>query len=241
MNQKSKFKPLYKKFCRLRQNVQNRTKLFKFKKTKWKKLLKYLKKSRKYKEKKYFDHFIYNKPKYSFRFKKNFIQKLHMKQMFKLFYGGLTNSYLKNISKKANKCFFNTSNKMFFTNTILNQSFFIELLESRIDNILYRSNFVLSIRKARQAISHGHIYVNNVKIKDNSYFVKKGDLIIINIKSCYLIKNIRNKFLFIPPKYLLINYKTFQIYVIANIRITKIINIFPFKININSLLKIFSL
>jgi hypothetical protein len=39
IKKKSKFKPLYKQFIRLRENVQNRKKLLKFKKQKWDQLI----------------------------------------------------------------------------------------------------------------------------------------------------------------------------------------------------------
>ena len=42
---KKRFKPLYKKFIKSRENVQNRKKLFKFKRNKWQLLIKHYKKS----------------------------------------------------------------------------------------------------------------------------------------------------------------------------------------------------
>ena len=44
LKKKNKFKPLYKQFIKLRENVQNRKKLLKFKNQKWERLIQYYKK-----------------------------------------------------------------------------------------------------------------------------------------------------------------------------------------------------
>lgn len=48
-------------------------------------------------------------------------------------------------------------------------------LEMRADSVLYRSGFASTRRAARQAVSHGHIKVNGVKITRPSMHLKKGD------------------------------------------------------------------
>ena len=50
-------------------------------------------------------------------------------------------------------------------------------LESRVDNVVFRSGFAASRSLARQMVSHGHITVNGRKIDIPSYRVKKGDVI----------------------------------------------------------------
>lgn len=52
-----------------------------------------------------------------------------------------------------------------------------EMLESRLDNLVYRIGFANSIRLARQMVTHGHIRVNGEKIDIPSYQVKPGDVI----------------------------------------------------------------
>jgi small subunit ribosomal protein S4 len=52
---------------------------------------------------------------------------------------------------------------------------FIELLERRLDNVVFRAGFALSRRHARQLISHGHIKVNGRKVDIPSYLVDLGD------------------------------------------------------------------
>lgn len=48
-------------------------------------------------------------------------------------------------------------------------------LEMRLDNVLYRSGFFKTRLQARQAITHGHIQVNDKKLNIPSYSVKIGD------------------------------------------------------------------
>lgn len=52
---------------------------------------------------------------------------------------------------------------------------FIELLERRLDNVVFRAGFAPSRRAARQLVSHGHIKVNGVKVDIPSYLVDVGD------------------------------------------------------------------
>ena len=51
------------------------------------------------------------------------------------------------------------------------------LLESRLDNIVYRSGFATTRRAARQLVNHGHITVNGKKVDIPSYRVKIGDIV----------------------------------------------------------------
>ncbi len=51
------------------------------------------------------------------------------------------------------------------------------LLESRLDNIVYRAGFATTRRGARQLVNHGHIVVNGKKVDIPSYRVKIGDVI----------------------------------------------------------------
>ena len=48
-------------------------------------------------------------------------------------------------------------------------------LEMRADSVLYRAGFATSRRAARQAVSHGHVKVNGVRITRPSHRLKKGD------------------------------------------------------------------
>ncbi len=57
------------------------------------------------------------------------------------------------------------------------------LLESRLDNIVYRLGFGNTRRASRQLVNHGHILVNGKKVNIPSYQLKPGDEISIKEKS----------------------------------------------------------
>ena len=59
----------------------------------------------------------------------------------------------------------------------------IKILESRLDNLVYRLGFASSIRQARQMVVHGHIRVNDNKVDIPSYRVDVGDVISLREKS----------------------------------------------------------
>ena len=59
----------------------------------------------------------------------------------------------------------------------------LQLLERRLDNIVYRLGFASSRRQARQWVRHGHVLVNQRKVNIPSYLVGKGDEISIRRKS----------------------------------------------------------
>ena len=53
----------------------------------------------------------------------------------------------------------------------------LSLLERRLDNVVWKLGFAPSHRAARQAIGHGHIYVNGRRLNRPSYLVRKSDRI----------------------------------------------------------------
>jgi small subunit ribosomal protein S4 len=55
----------------------------------------------------------------------------------------------------------------------------LQMLETRLDNIVYRLGFANSRNAARQLVSHGHVTVNNRKVNVASYNLKAGDTIAI--------------------------------------------------------------
>ncbi|GEN33178.1 30S ribosomal protein S4 [Aneurinibacillus danicus] len=60
---------------------------------------------------------------------------------------------------------------------------FMKLLESRLDNLVYRLGFAPTRPAARQLTTHGHITVNGKKVNIPSYRVKPGDVIGLREKS----------------------------------------------------------
>ena len=53
----------------------------------------------------------------------------------------------------------------------------VKLLESRLDNVVFRMHFASSRSQARQLVSHGHILVNGKAVNIPSYEIKPGDVI----------------------------------------------------------------
>ena len=59
----------------------------------------------------------------------------------------------------------------------------LNLLESRLDNIVYRMGMANTRRGARQIVNHGHIMVNGIKVNIPSYQVKPGDVVSVKEQS----------------------------------------------------------
>lgn len=89
---------------------------------------------------------------------------LREKQKAKRIYG-ISERQFKNYFKVASKKAGDTEEILF------------QLLERRLDNVIYRLGFAPSRRAARQAISHGHFLVNQKKVNIPSYLIKKNDKI----------------------------------------------------------------
>jgi small subunit ribosomal protein S4 len=59
----------------------------------------------------------------------------------------------------------------------------LQILESRLDNVIYRAGIARTRRQARQLVSHGHFLVNGVKVNVPSYQVSAHDIIDVKAKS----------------------------------------------------------
>lgn len=228
---KNTYKPLYKKFILLRKNVQNREKVYKFTKQKWTNLILYLNRF-KYKNKlniQLFDQNLYFVSRFDNFFKNKYKYNLHTKQRISLFYGKLSKKYLKRfffLYKKKQKIY--SKNNVYY------------YLENRLDVVLYRAHFVLSIRNARQLICHGQILVNNKIVKTCSFLLEKGDKIEVKYLFQNLVKYnvLISKLWPLSPKNLQICYKTFQIIIIDDRCEKKNISIdFPFLLDYNTLIR----
>jgi len=88
-----------------------------------------------------------------------------------------------NYFKKASRQKGNTEENLF------------QLLELRLDNVIYRLGFASSRRQARQLVSHGHFLINNKKVNIPSYQLKVKDEITVRPKSkeMPLFKNLQEK------------------------------------------------
>ena len=232
MVRKSRYKPFYKQFIRLRRNVQNRPKLFKFKRQKWKKFQQYSKNQLKfYRRFKIKDQFQLSVSRFASRgnsFQKKFRENLYERKAFSLFYGKLKKRYLKKHIIRS----FTARGFLDFRSSIL------KVFESRLDITLYRANFTLSVESARQLILHGHVFVNGSIVKTKSYILKENDLIEVSYSPkvrALVKKNLdRSNFWPIPPKHLVINYRTLQILFIYS-DASNLMPVLNYYLNLNSI------
>lgn len=95
---------------------------------------------------------------------------LREKQKTKRFYG-LQETQFRNLFDKAER-------KPGITGENL-----LILLETRLDNVVFRLGFASSRKEARQLVNHGHFQVNGRKVDIPSYTVKPGDIIKVKEKS----------------------------------------------------------
>ena len=63
---------------------------------------------------------------------------------------------------------------------------FLRLLESRLDNLVFRAGFATTRRGSRQLVNHGHVTVNGKKVDIPSYRCKPGDVISLKEKDMNL-------------------------------------------------------
>lgn len=228
---KRKYKPLYKQFINLKKNIQQKKEItfFKFKRIKWQNF-----KNHNFKNSER-NFLILDHDKYSSSIvlktilKKYFAMKLETKKKLFLFYG-----------KLSKKCFLKYLN--FIKKKNLNL-LLLEILEMRLDLILYRSHFVSSIRLSRQLILHKHIFVNKKKVISSTTLLKNGDLVQVDLKLHFLVlKNInQHNFWPIPPKYLQINYNTLQILFNHKIKFNNLFSHFSFWLNLNVILNYYKI
>ncbi len=94
---------------------------------------------------------------------------LREKQKLKRIYGLLEKQFRKNVIE-AQRMSENTEEAL------------IGLLESRLDNVVYRLGFAPSRPMARQMVSHGHILVNGKKLNIPSYKVRVGEKVAVGKK-----------------------------------------------------------
>ncbi len=59
----------------------------------------------------------------------------------------------------------------------------LQILESRLDNVVYRLGFANTRREARQMVNHGHITIDGARVDIPSYLVKPGQVVSIKEKS----------------------------------------------------------
>ncbi len=96
---------------------------------------------------------------------------LRAKQKMRFYYGNITEKQFSNTFSLAYKMKGEASET------------FIGLLETRLDTIVYRANFVPTVFAARQFVNHKHVLVNGKSVNIASYKLKVGDVVQIREKS----------------------------------------------------------
>lgn len=91
---------------------------------------------------------------------------LRAKQTAKRYYGVLESQFAAYFEKAAAKSGITGEN-------------LLQILESRLDNVVYRLGFGVSRSQARQLVNHAHITVNGKKVNIPSYIVKAGDVVAV--------------------------------------------------------------
>ncbi|MGI6171932.1 MAG: 30S ribosomal protein S4 [Butyricicoccus sp.] len=109
-------------------------------------------------------------PKQSRRKQSEYAMQLNEKQKVKFIYGVLETPF-RNYYEKAEKADGKTGEIL------------LQLLERRLDNVVFRLGFAKTRREARQLTNHGHFTVNGKKVNIPSYLVKPGDVIAVCEKS----------------------------------------------------------
>ena len=95
---------------------------------------------------------------------------LRAKQKAKRFYGVLESQFAKYFAMAERKSGMAGEN-------------LLRILESRLDNVVYRLGFASSRAQARQLVLHGHYTVNGKKVNIPSFLVKEGDVVAISEKA----------------------------------------------------------
>lgn len=87
--------------------------------------------------------------------------------------------------KQFAKYYNDAARKKGVTGTIL-----LQVLESRLDNIIFKAGFANNRKQSRQIVSHGHVLVNGKRVDIPSYLVKPNDIITVRAKSSDFVKTV---------------------------------------------------
>ena len=109
-------------------------------------------------------------PKQSRKKQSEYGLQLNEKQKVKFIYGVLENQY--------RKYYVMATKRVGITGEML-----LQILETRLDNVVFRMGLANTRREARQLVNHGHFLVNGKKVDIPSYLVKTGDVISLKEKS----------------------------------------------------------
>lgn len=232
MHSNLRYKPLYKHFQKLRENIIGNKKLLNFKKKKWVSLVKRLTLSKPYL---FFNHNVRQISRNAKPLKNLYRSQLAAKQRLNFYYGKFTNSQLKKLSRVSY-----TKSKLKSCKKS-NSELFLNSLETRLATVLFRSHFVPSINTARQLITYGNVYVNNKKVYSCNFLLKSGDLIQVSKKLHPIVKNniLKSKMWPLLPLHLDVNFKILSIYFVNDVDILSLSGHFSFWVNVKNIVSFY--
>ena len=89
--------------------------------------------------------------------------------------------------KQFAKYYQKATSKQGVTGTVL-----LQMLESRLDNVVFRAGFAITRKQSRQIVNHGHVLVNDKKVDIPSYLLKEGDVVTVKSKSNAYVKTVQD-------------------------------------------------
>ena len=98
-------------------------------------------------------------------------EQLKAKQSMKVYYGNISEKQFHKYYEEAIRRRGDTAENL------------VGLLESRLDNLVYKAKFASTVFAARQFVNHGHVLVNGKKVNIPSYQLRAGDVIEVREKS----------------------------------------------------------
>jgi len=96
---------------------------------------------------------------------------LRAKQKLKGYYGNINEKHFRRLYEEAGRLKGDTGEIL------------IGLLERRLDAVVYRAKFAITVFAARQFINHGHVLVNGKRVNIPSYRLREGDVVEVKEKS----------------------------------------------------------
>ena len=153
---------------------------------------------------------------------------LAAKQLLKGYYGNVSEKKFRSYYDEAMRRRGDTASEI------------IAQLESRLDAIVYRANFVPTVFAARQIVSHGHVLVNGKPVNIPSYQVRVGDVITLKegARTIPMVIQAQNNKEREVPDYLTVDDKKFEA---TYVRIPSIVEVpYPVKMEPNLVVEFYS-
>ena len=222
---------LFKQINKLGRNVTSSRKPYRFKRKKWRKFRKRLRRNSFYKRNLFRLNDLSKNvlQRFDIYHNKKFRYYLQTMKKLRIFYGGM--------SKKKLKEKFNVSPKI--RNKGMMLQYFFSYFERRVDVSIYRAHFAGSVRSARQLVMHGKVLVNGKVVRRSSVLLNEGDVVSLH-ESVFkkgVLNLLRTKFWPLPPKSMQICYDTFT-FIITETHKDNMTMYYPFWLDVNTLTRL---